>query len=432
MRTKEFDIVVFGATGFVGKILCNYLVNESTEPNLSWAMAARSESKLQELKASLGSAAASLPVIVADSSDEASLRGMCEKAELIISTVGPYALYGELLVKLCSQLGTDYCDLTGEPQWIRRMIDLYQVDASNSGARIVHCCGFDSVPSDLGVRFLQAHAQRHFGRYCDQIKLRVKVLQGGWSGGTAASGLNLYKEAAGDPALRKEMHDPYSLCPTGHGFRVRQHNVSVEYDNDFDAWAAPFIMAAINTRVVLRSNALLKGHYDDNFRYHEAMLTGTGKQGEKAAKRLSFGTKFSTRALAFGPFRWLASRFLLPSQGEGPSPEQQINGCYDLRLLGRTRQGEEIRVKVTGDRDPGYGSTAKMVAQAGISLRFDAGEVGGGFWTPATAFNEKLISRLIEKAGMRFELESTSQDDKKLVPGSACGLASCAFVAALF
>ncbi len=411
MPNKEFDIVVFGATGFVGKILCNYLVNEYTEPNLTWAMAARSGSKLQELKDSLGSAAASLSLIIADSSDEASLRRMCEKAELIISTVGPYALYGELLVKLCSQLGTDYCDLTGEPQWIRRMIDLYQADAKSSGARIVHCCGFDSVPSDLGVMFLQDHAQRYFGRYCDQVKLRVKVMKGGASGGTIASGLNLYKEAAGDPALRKEMRDPYSLCPEEHSFRVRQHNVSVEYDNDFDAWAGPFIMASINTRIVLRSNALLERHYDDNFRYDEAMLTGTGKRGEKAAKRLSLGTKFSTIALAFGPVRWFAARFFLPSPGEGPSPEQQLEGCYDLRLLGRTKLGEEVQVKVTGDRDPGYGSTAKMLAQAGISLRrdVDEGEVGGGFWTPATAFNEKLISRLVENAGMTFELKSTSR-----------------------
>ncbi|MBL4580287.1 MAG: saccharopine dehydrogenase NADP-binding domain-containing protein [Gammaproteobacteria bacterium] len=411
MINKEFDIVVFGATSFVGKILCNYLVNEYTEPNLTWAMAARSETKLNELKISLGENAAAIPLIIADSSDEQALQSMCERTELIISTVGPYALYGELLVKTCCQLGTDYCDLTGEPQWIRRMISRYEDDAKRSGARIVNCCGFDSIPSDLGVKFLQDHAQRHFGSYCDEVKLRVRSLKGGASGGTVASGLNLYKEAAADPEIRKEMRDPYSLCPPEHAFTARQHNVSVEFDDDFDSWAGPFIMASINTRVVLRSNALVEGYYDENFKYDEAMLTRSGKKGEKAAKRISLGTNVSMFLMAFAPMRWLATRFFLPSPGEGPTPEQQLKGSYDLRLLGRTRQGERVRVKVTGDRDPGYGSTAKMLAQAAISLRrdVDEGEVGGGFWTPATVFNDKLIARLVDYAGMGFELESISQ-----------------------
>ena len=411
MINKEFDIVVFGATSFVGKILCNYLANEYTEPNLTWAMAARSEKKLNKLKVSLGENAAAIPLIIADSSDEQALQSMCEKTELIISTVGPYALYGELLVKICCQLGTDYCDLTGEPQWIRRMISQYEDDAKRSGARIVNCCGFDSIPSDLGVKFLQDHAQRHFGSYCDVVKLRVKVLKGGASGGTIASGLNLYKEASADPEIRKEMRDPYSLCPTGHAFTAHQHNVAVEFDEDFDSWAGPFIMASINTRVVLRSNALLDGHYDENFKYDEALLTSATNKGEKAAKRISIGTKVSMFMMAFAAMRWLAARFFLPSPGEGPTPEQQLKGCYDLRLLGRTPQGGRVRVKVTGDRDPGYGSTAKMLAQAGLSLRrdVDEGEVGGGFWTPATVFNDKLITRLIDYAGMDFELESLSQ-----------------------
>jgi short subunit dehydrogenase-like uncharacterized protein len=275
----------------------------------------------------------------------------------------------------------------------------------------VNCCGFDSIPSDLGVKFLQGHAQQHFGSYCNQVKLRVKILKGGASGGTIASGLNLYKEASADPAIRKEMRDPYSLCPTEQAFTARQHNVSVEFDEDYDSWAGPFIMASINTRVVLRTNALLHGHYAENFKYDEAMLTSSGKKGEKAAKKLSSGTKASMFMMAFAPMRWLATRFFLPSPGEGPTPEQQLKGCYDLRLLGTTQQGERIRVKVTGDRDPGYGSTAKMLVQAGISLRrdVDEGEVGGGFWTPATVFNDKLITRLVDYAGMSFEVESISQ-----------------------
>ena len=279
MSNREFDIVVFGATSFVGKILCNYLANEYIEPNLSWAMAGRSETKLNQLKLSLGPAAAAIPLIVADSADEDALHQMCEKTELIISTVGHYALYGELLVKQCCQSGTDYCDLTGEPQWIRKMIDSYEEDAKLSGARIVNCCGFDSIPSDIGVKFLQNHAQRHFGSYCDQIKLRVKAIKGGASGGTIASGLNLYKEVSANPEIRKQMQDIYSLCPLDHSFKTTQHSVSVEYDEDFACWAAPFIMASINTRVVLRSNALVEGGYDANFKYDEAVLTESGKQG---------------------------------------------------------------------------------------------------------------------------------------------------------
>ena len=411
MRNREFEIVVFGATSFVGKILCNYLVNEYTEPNLRWAMAARSETKLKELKVSLGQKADAIPLLLADSSNEESLHTLCEKTELVISTVGPYALYGELLLSKCCQLGTDYCDLTGEPQWIRRMIGRYEDVAKSSGARIVNCCGFDSIPSDLGVKYLQENAQRHFGSYCEKVKLRVKAMKGTASGGTIASGLNLYKEASADPEIRREMRDPYSLCPSGHSFTARQHNVSVEFDEDFSSWAAPFIMASINTRVVLRSNALVDGHYADNFQYDEAMLTGPDKKGERMAKKISFGTGVSMFAMSLTPLRWLASRFFLAKPGEGPSPEQQLKGFYDLRLQGRTSRGERVFVKVTGDRDPGYGSTAKMLAQAGISLRrdVDASEVGGGFWTPATAFNDKLISRLSEHAGMAFELQSISQ-----------------------
>lgn len=413
MRHKEFELVVFGASSFVGKILCNYLVNEYTEPNFSWAMAARSESKLRELKNSLGSRAQSIPVLTADSTDPDSLRRMCERAEVIISTVGPYALYGELLVKTCAETGTDYCDLTGEPQWIRRMIERYEADAGSSGARIIHCCGFDSIPSDLGVKFLQDKAKARFGSYCDRVKLRVKTLVGGASGGTIASGLNVYKEASKDPELRRELQDPYSICPQTHEFTTKQHDVGVEFDEDFESWIGPFIMASINTRVVLRSNALIDGCYASDFRYDEAMLTGAGRTGEKRARRLSRAMKLGAIAMVIAPIRWLATRFFLPKPGEGPSEEQQRDGAYELCLLGRTANGEEIRVTVTGDADPGYGSTAKMLAQAAISLRrdVDKGQLAGGFWTPATAFGDPLLERLQSHAGMSFELTSASEQD---------------------
>ena len=410
MINKEFSIVVFGATSFVGKILCNYLVNEYTEPNLNWAMAARSEAKLAELQNSLGASAKNIPLIIADSMDEVSLMAMCDRTDVIISTVGPYALYGELLVKACATSGTDYCDLTGEAHWIKRMIERYQTDAHASGARIVNSCGFDSIPSDLGVKFLQEQANQNFGEYCNKVKMRVQASKGGASGGTIASGVNLFKEAAKDPALRKEMEDLYSICPPTLEYKAGQHTVAVEYDKDFNSWAGPFIMAAINTRIVLRSNALQGNVYSADFLYDEGTLTGDSRKGEKRARRLAFGSRIGMAVMAIAPLRWIATRFLLPKPGEGPSPQQQLDGFYDLRFLGTTAGGDQIQVKLTGDRDPGYGSTAKMLAQAAISLRrdVDKGEVGGGFWTPAAVFGERLLERLQSHAGMSFELLSVS------------------------
>jgi short subunit dehydrogenase-like uncharacterized protein len=406
MTNREFDLVIFGATSFVGKLVCAYLLKEYTEPNLSWAMAARSEPKLLELKQALGEAASPIPVIVADSMDENSLLAMCGRTAVLISTVGPYALYGDLLLKACVSCGTDYCDLTGEPQWIRRMMDLHEAAAQASGARIVNCCGFDSIPSDLGVKFLQEQAQQQFGRYCDRVKMRVLVMKGGASGGTMASGMNIYKEAAGNRALQAELKDPYSLCGENYDRRLSQHDVSVEYDEDFNAWTGPFVMAAINTRVVLRSNAIAVHPYGGDFYYDEGMLTGAGSKGKKRARRLSFATRVMAVALKLSLIRWFAARFLLPKPGEGPSPQQQENGHYDLRFVGRTVRGEVIRTRVTGDKDPGYGSTAKMLAQAGISLRRDVDKdaLAGGFWTPATAFDDRLIQRLQSHAGMKFEI----------------------------
>jgi short subunit dehydrogenase-like uncharacterized protein len=405
---KEFDLIVFGATSFVGQILCNYLVNEYTEPNLTWAIAARSEAKLNELKQSLGAKAADLPLLCADSTDEESLARLCSKASVIISTVGPYALYGELLVKCCATSGTDYCDLTGEPQWIRRMIERYENAAKDSGARIVHSCGFDSIPSDLGVMFLQNEAMKLFGAYCPKVKMRVKASRGGASGGTIASGINLYKEQARDPALREEMQDYYSICPQGHTFSAEQHTVGLEYDEDFNVWAAPFIMAGINTRIVLRSNAIKHdGPYSSEFQYDEGTLTGSGAEGKKQAKRLAFVTGIGPRLLSNGFFRSVLTKFVLPKPGEGPSPKEQLEGFYDLRFIGVSKANHKIKVRVTGDRDPGYGSTAKMLAQAALSLHRDVDKsaVGGGFWTPATVFDDKLLNRLRDFAGMTFDLD---------------------------
>ena len=403
---QQRHLTVFGATSFVGQILTRYLYGRfGTDGDLRWAIAGRSERKLRELHGSLYPKAAKLPQIVANAGDEKALREMCAESRVVISTVGPYALYGEPLVKICANTGTDYCDLTGEVQWIRRMIRKYEGAARASGARIVHCCGFDSIPSDLGVHFLQKHAMQKYGRTCPRVKLRVKAMRGGASGGTIASMLNVVKEASDDPELRRELANPYSLCPDGYTPQLRQPNISLaEYDTDFKSWIAPFVMAAVNTRIVHRTNALSKQAYGADFRYDEAVLRGDGFKGRAAATSMGAGLGAFMAAAAVPPTRWVLERFL-PGPGEGPSPEEQRNGFFDIRIFGRT-EGHTLQVKVTGDRDPGYGSTGKMLGQAGACLALDTPKANtpGGFWTPATIFGDRLIERLTRYSGLRFEV----------------------------
>jgi short subunit dehydrogenase-like uncharacterized protein len=408
MKTPPHDLIVFGATSFVGQILTRYLVEQfGTQRGLKWAIAGRSEARLAALRVSLGMEAGKLPILVADAADEEALRRLCQRARVVVSTVGPYALHGEPLVEVCAQTGTDYCDLTGEVQWIRRMIQRHEAAARKSGARIVHSCGFDSIPSDLGVFFLQQEARKRLGQPCTEVKMRVKAVRGGFSGGTAASIVNVMKEAAANPALRKEFADPYSICPAGYAPAVRQPNVtSPQFDADFGAWIAPFVMSAVNMRIVQRSNALSHQAYGADFRYDEAMLTGRGLKGRIAATTLTAGLAGFMLAGALPPTRWALERFVLPAPGEGPGAEQQRTGFYDLRFLGRTADGQELRVKVTGDRDPGYGSTAKILGQAAACLALDLADAGpaGGFWTPATTFGSGLVERLKAHAGLTFEV----------------------------
>ncbi len=408
MTTRPHDVVVFGATSFVGQILVRYLFDEfGVDRDLAWAAAGRSLPKLEAVRKSLGRGSGKLALIQADAADEPALRALCQSARVVVSTVGPYALYGEPLVRVCAETGTDYCDLTGEVQWMRRMIHKYEAQAQASGARIVHNCGFDSIPSDLGVHFLQRHAQEQFGAPCTTVKMRVRSMRGSFSGGTVASLLNVLKEVKADPALRKQLADPYAICPPGGAKRVRQANVGfAEYDADFKAWVAPFVMSAINTRVVHRTNALLHDAYGPDFRYDEAVLTGRGLRGRLTASATGAGLGAFMVAGSIGPVRSALEKFVLPAPGEGPSPEAQLKGGFDLRFHGRTAAGDVIRARVTGDRDPGYGSTAKMLGQAAACLAGDITrkKVSGGFWTPAAIFGDRIIERLQAHAGVRFEL----------------------------
>jgi short subunit dehydrogenase-like uncharacterized protein len=408
MSAPSHDLVAFGATSFVGKILCRYLWDEfGAQGEMKWAAAGRSNAKLEELRSSLGVNSGTLPLVIADAADEASLGKLCASTRVVVSTVGPYALYGEPLVKACAQSGTDYCDLSGEVQWIRRMVQRYEAMAQTSGARIVHCCGFDSIPSDLGVHFLQRQAMKRLGAPCTRVKMRVKAMRGELSGGTVASLMNVVKETAADPALRKELANPYSLCPPGSAPKVRQPDVRwAEFDRDFGAWVAPFVMSGINTRIVQRTNALSGQAYGADFTYDEAMLMGRGLKGRFAATALAAGLAGFMLAGAIQPARAALERFVLPKPGAGPSPEAQRKGFFDLRFLGTTVDGRQIRTKVTGDRDPGYGSTGKMLGQATacLALDIDKAATAGGFWTPATIFGDRLIERLSDRSGLTFEL----------------------------
>jgi short subunit dehydrogenase-like uncharacterized protein len=409
-----YDIVVFGATSFVGKILCRYLLTQQVYKThtLRWAIAARSAPKLEALLLEFqqeGLNTAGLARILADSRDEASLRSMCTQTKVIVSTVGPYALFGETLVKVCAELGTDYCDLTGETPWVARMIATYEASAKQSGARLVHCCGFDSIPSDMGVWFLQSQARKQFGNPCSAVSMRVKQIKGTASGGTIASLLNVMKETASDKKLRQLLANPYAMCPADFVPKVKQEDHWLaSYDKNFNVWIAPFIMAGVNTRVVFRTNALLNGAYSPPgtpFTYNEAMMMGKGHTGRFKAMQFSAGLGSFALAAAVKPSRWLLEK-LLPKPGDGPSVDAQESGFYDLRFFGRTQSGSEIRVKVTGDKDPGYGSTAKMLGQAALCLAFDTpkAQYSGGFWTPASLFGDTLIDGLETKAGLTFSI----------------------------
>jgi len=408
MHARSLDVVAYGATSFVGKILCRYLLEQfGRDGELKWGIAGRSLAKLEQLRDSLGPAAASLPLLVADAADDAALKKLCAATRVVVSTVGPYALHGEPLVRGCAESGTDYCDLTGEVQWIRRMLQRHEATARDSGARIVHCCGFDSIPSDLGVYFLQREARKRFGATCPRVKMRVRTMRGGFSGGTVASLMNLVKEAAADPALRKELADPYSLCPVGAAPAVRQPEVrTAQFDADFGAWVAPFVMSAINTRIVHRTNALARHAYGADFAYDEAMLTGRGPKGALAAAATTAGLAGFIAAGALGPVRAALERFVLPKPGAGPSAEAQRSGSFDLRFVGTLADGREIRTQVKGDRDPVYGSTGKMLGQAAacLALDIDKGVTPGGFWTPATIFGDRLLQRLVDHSGLTFEV----------------------------
>lgn len=409
MAEREFDLVLMGATGFTGQLVAEYLLGRyGTDGDLRWALAGRNTRKLERVRDGLGEAASSLPLIEADSFDRKSLDALCQRTSTVLTTVGPYALYGAELVAACCASGTDYCDLTGEVPFMRNMIDAHADAARESGARIVHCCGFDSIPSDLGVKVLQDEAMRRFGKPLTRVGLRVKAAKGGLSGGTFASMLNIVEAARADDEIARYLKNPYAICPPDDRQGPRQPYVNgPKRDDTLDCWMAPFIMAAINTRVVHRANALQGHAYGKDFMYDEAVLTGRGFGGRFKATTLSLGMGAFALGSSFKPTRALLSKLVLPKPGEGPDQAQREAGFFNIVIHGANDSGESLRVRVRGDRDPGYGSTSKMISEAAVCLTRDIGRerVPGGFWTPSTALGEALRTRLAENAGVTFEFE---------------------------
>lgn len=392
MSSAKFDIVVYGATGFTGQLVAEYLTQHyKSDKTLKWAMAGRSLGKLKAVRDAIG-APGNTPLIVADASDAASLRVMAEQTMSVITTVGPYQLYGEELLAACVATGTDYFDLCGEPIWMRQMIDKYETAAKESGARIVFSCGFDSVPFELGTFFVQEEAKRVFGAPAARVKGRVRDMRGTLSGGTAASAKATFDAVAKDISLIAILNDPFALTPGFTGPKQPKGNRPL-LEEDLQSWAAPFMMALINTRNVHRSNMLMGFPYGQDFAYDEMVLTGPGEKGEANAKRV-----MAANAEKTGPSA--------PKPGEGPSKEERENGLFNLLYVAIAPDGRAVRAGVTGDRDPGYGSTSKMISECAICMLRDVTDVAAGFWTPGAAMQHKLIKRLRDNAGLTFAVEA--------------------------
>jgi len=405
-------VLLWGATGFTGALVAEELVTRyGVGRDLRWAIGGRSRDKLEIVRlglAEIDPRAADLPIVTGDASDRESLDRIALSSSVVCSTVGPYAVHGRELVAACVEAGTDYCDLTGEPQFVRAMIDAHHARAKDTGARIVHCCGFDSIPSDLGTLVVQQAAKQAGGGPCHQVKCFVVKLSGAMSGGTAASMVQVMEDATRDPAVRRLLWDPYSLDPDrGERGPDGPDPRGVAWDADLGSWTAPFIMASINMRVVRRTNALFGYAWGRDFGYRETMAFGRGPGAWAKAASVTTGTTLGMAGAAIGPLRRLAARRFLPASGQGPSREQRERGSFVMKLLGlRAGSDEKVRGTVIGKRDPGYGATATMLSESAVCLALDRDRITteGGVRTPASTMGMRLVERL-RATGMAFDVE---------------------------
>ena len=388
MSEREFDVIVFGASGYTGKLVAEYMGKEyGNDESIRWAIAGRNKDKLSSVKKDLN-LDERVSVIEVDSTNKDSLDSMTSSAKCILTTVGPYQLYGSSLVQSCSENGTDYVDLTGEPGWMYEMINAHQDTAKKSGARIVFSCGFDSIPFDLGVYFVQQAAQEKYGKPAKHVRGRVKAMNGEFSGGTIASLGATMATLKEKPELIQVLSNPFSLTEGFEG-PAQLDDSKVLLDEKLNMWVTPFVMAPINTKNIHRSNALLGHAYGEDFCYDEMMIAGEGEEGKQIADAMNSSNPMGGDNL--------------PQPGEGPSKESREQGNYDVLFFADFDEGS-IEARVTGDMDPGYGSTSKMIAESALCLVQDCEDLSGGMYTPAPAMGEKLIKRLTKNAGLTFDI----------------------------
>ena len=388
--TKKFDFVVYGATGFTGKLVVEYLVSKyGDDQTISWAMAGRSIEKLQSVKDDIG-VNADIELIQVDSNDISSIDNLMSQTRCILTTVGPYQLYGNHIIAACASSGTDYVDLCGEPGWMYEKISQHKEKAEKSGARIVFSCGFDSIPFDLGVLFAQNEVIKRYGKPSSNIRGRVRVMDGEFSGGTAASMGATMASLKEKPELFEVLINPFSLCEGYKGPEQAADSKPI-FDEKLDTWVAPFFMAPINTKNVHRSNALMNHSYGKDFCYNEMWVSGPGDEGKAVADAMA----------SVNPMGGKDG----PKPGEGPSRESRENGSYDVLFCADIAE-QSVHVSVKGDMDPGYGSTSKMITESAICLVKECEELVGGIYTPASSMGEKLIKRLEMSAGLTFKIEN--------------------------
>ena len=384
---NKYDFVIYGATGFTGKLVVEYAINQYASNNeVSWAIAGRNNEKLEHVQEKYN-LPSDIGKIVVDSNDQDSIDEMVSQTKCVLTTVGPYQLYGEKIIKTCISTGTDYVDLCGEPGFMHKIISECSAEAKETGARVVFSCGFDSIPFDLGVLFVQEAVMSKLNKYAPSVRGRVRAMNGEFSGGTAASMKATMAALQSDPELINILVNPHALCEGIQG--VQQDDDSKPtYDEELNTWVAPFFMAPINTKNIHRSNKLMNHIYGENFKYNEMWIQGPGEEGKAAAEFISTMNPLGDA----------------PEPGDGPSRESRENGNYDV-LFCADVDGETIKASVSGDMDPGYGSTSKMIAESAVCLVKDCEDLAGGIYTPAASMGKKLIKRLESNAGLTFKLE---------------------------
>ena len=401
---KQFDIIIWGASSFTGKLVTEYIFNKYGSSKIKWAIAGRNLDKLERIRSEV--ADKNIPIFIADSFDEDSLSKFVKKTNVVCSTVGPYSLYGTKLVKLCVENNTNYCDITGEAHWIRTIIDSFHEKAKSKKIKIVNSCGFDSIPSDMGVYFIQNEIKKVYKNHARSIKMRVAGIRGGISGGTYGSINNLLKEAYADKSVFKVLNNPYGLNPKHKMVGSDKKDLrKIIFDKESNSWIYPFIMAGINTKIVRRSNALSNFQYGKDFRYEEAMMSGRGISGFwKAILAI-----FPLAMVGLNPNSFLKKivNSYMPKPGEGPGIDKRKNGFYNLRFYITIDEKRKAFAKVIGDSDPGYGSTSKMLAESALCLAFDKLPEKYGVLTPSVAMGDSLLKRLQNNAGIDFKCKIT-------------------------